>query len=190
MVRPYVLGEGPALAEGGRGRAWPDTLLAALMPLVLMLLASCSRGPTRGEQRKLDQYALTVDTPAGWTGGGAGGTYEFRSPDGTVKLRVAPLEGATSATGLKDAQLLAGTGATATDRAFPTSPTKIGPLSAERGRLTANDGRVYDVVAVQVPRGVVLFQTSVAASRASDGSGDVERLFTALRQSIQFLGGK
>lgn len=175
-MRPHVLGAVPALA--------------ALMPLVLLLLTSCMRGPARGEPRKLDEYALSVETPAGWTGGGAGGTYEFRSPDGTVKLRVAPLEGAQSASGLKDAQLLAGTGAAATERLFPTSPTKIGPLSGERGRFKANDGRIYDVVAVQVTRGVVLFQTSVAAERATDGSGDVDRLFTTVRQSIQLLAAK
>ena len=174
MLRPHVLGGVPALA--------------ALLPLVLLLLVGCARGPTRGEPRKLEEWGLTVETPAGWTGGGAGGTYVFRSPDGTGRLRVAPLDGATSVAGLKDAQLVAGTGATATGRVFPTSPTKIGTLSAERGRFSANDGRVYDVVAVQVPRGVVLFQTSVAADLAADGSGDAERLFTTLRQSIQALG--
>lgn len=164
--------------------------LAVLLPLVLALLVGgCSRGATKGELRKLDEYALVVETPLGWTGGGAGGTYEFRSPDGTGRLRIARLDGVASAVGLKDGQLLAGTGALPSGRQFPNSPTKIGPLSAERGRFTVNDGRIYDVVAVSVPKGgVVLFQASVAAERANEDSAAVERLFTGLRQSIQYTG--
>jgi hypothetical protein len=173
MLRPHVLGGVPA---------W-----AVLWPLILALFAGCGRGQSRGETRKLDEYALTVETPSGWTGGGSGGTYEYRSPDGTGRLRIAPVEGGASLAGLKDAQLLAGTGAQPVTKVFPTSPTKIGTLSAERGRFAANDGRVYDVVAVQTPKGVVLFQTSVSSERASESSADVEKLFTTLRQSIQLM---
>lgn len=165
--------------------------LAALLPLVLALLVgSCSRGPSRGEVRKLDEYALTVETPVGWTGGGAGGTYEFRSPDGTGRLRIARLDGVVSTAGMKDAQLLSGTGAVPSGRQLPTSPTKIGTLSAERGRFAASDGRTYDVVAVATPKGVVLFQASVGAEHATEDAAAVERLFTGLRQSIQYTGAK
>jgi len=83
---------------------------------------------------------------------------------------------------LKDPQLLAGTGATLVSRNLPPSPTRVGKLAAERGRFTCNDGRVYDVVAVQTAKGVLLFQTSVSADRAAEES---ERVFNAIRHSIQ-----
>ncbi len=148
---------------------------------VLLSLAGCGRGDAQGDVRKLAEHGLSVVTPRGWTGGGAGGTYEYRSPDGGAKLRIAPLEGAAVAT-LKDAQLLAGTGVAPTSRDLPPSPTRVGKLPAARGRFTGNDGRVYDVVAVQTSRGVVLFQTSVTTERPAY---DAERLFNAVRQSIQ-----
>ena len=177
----------------GKVRCWmlryvPHGLLGALLSLLpavalLLSLAGCGRGDDRTEIRKLAEHGLSVATPAGWTGGGAGGTYEYRSADGSARLRIAPLEGATATAGLKDAQLLAGTGVTPVSRNLPPSPTRVGALPAERGRFTGNDGRVYDVVAVQTQRGVVLFQTSVTADRAT--SAEVERLFTMVRQSIQ-----
>lgn len=152
---------------------------------VLLSLAGCGRGDERGEVRKLAEHGLSVATPAGWTGGGAGGTYEYRSPDGGAKLRVAPLEGAATTANLKDAQLLAGTGVTPTARNLPPSPTRVGRLPAARGRFTGNDGRIYDVVAVQTSKGIVLFQTSLSAERPAS---DAERLFTSVRQSIQLDG--
>lgn len=160
------------------------TLLSILPAVALLLsLSGCGRGGEPTEIRKLAEYGLSVATPTGWSGGGAGGTYEYRSADGSAKLRIAPLDGVASTVGLKDAQLLAGTGVTPVSRNLPPSPTRVGPLSAERGRFTGNDGRVYDVVAVQTPKGIVLFQTSVTADRAT--SAEVERLFSTVRQSIQ-----
>lgn len=156
------------------------SLLPALA--VLLSLVGCGRGDERADIRKLSEYGLSVATPGGWSGGGAGGTYEYRSPDGGAKLRIAPLEGVAAPTNLKDTQLLAGTGVTPVSRNLPPSPTRVGALPAERGRFTGNDGRVYDVVAVQTAKGVVLFQTSVSADRPT---AEAERLFNAVRQSIQ-----
>lgn len=173
MTRQF-LGSGP----------WLATLAAGLLPILLLLLGGgCSRDAAQGDTRTFAEHGLSVRTPKGWTGGGAGGTYEFRSADGTARLRIGRLDGAAAVGGLKDAQLLAGTGAVATARSLPPSPTKAGPLPAERARFTANDGRIYDVVAVQTSKGVVLFQASVSAEHAS-AEGGVESLFAGIRQSI------
>lgn len=166
--------------------------LAGLLPLVFMLLVGCGRSPPRGEVKRLDAHGIQIETPVGWTGGGAGGIYEFHSPDGTGRVRVAPLEGASSAAGLKDSQLLAGTGATVTKRLLPTSPLKIGQLSGERIRVATSDRRVYEIIALSVPvgerRSVVLIQTSVAADLLEKDPAAVDALFSALRQSIQLVG--
>jgi hypothetical protein len=167
-------------------------VLAGFLPLVLLLLVGCGKSAARGEVKKLDMYAIQLETPAGWTGGGAGGTYEFRSPDGTGRVRVAALEGASSASELKDAQLMAGTGAVATSRVLPASPTRVGPLHGERARFMGSDGRLYDIVALTVPvngkKMVVLVQTSTSAEHASSESSAVESMFSRLRQSIQYIG--
>ena len=156
-------------------------LLRALLPIVLLVIG-CAKPADHGDVRKIEQHGLQVETPRGWTGGGAGGTYEFRSPDGTSRIRIVAVDGPLGS--LKEPQLLSGTGATATSRMLPTSPTRIGSLSAERARFATSDGRVYDVVAVQTARDVVLVQTSVTSERSSSDPEEVERLFRSVRQSI------
>jgi hypothetical protein len=163
------------------------SLLRGLLPFLALLFLGCAKPTEPAETRKLESVGLAIETPAGWTGGGAGGTYEYRSADGTGRVRVARLEGATSPSALKESQLLTGTGAQATSKLFPTSPTKIGALVAERARFSASDGRVYDVVAVQTPHGVLLVQTSVTAERLTQDAEGTERLFTSVRQSIKLL---
>lgn len=166
--------------------------VTGLIPLVLLLLMGCGRSPPRGEVKKLDAHGIQIETPAGWTGGGAGGIYEFHSPDGTGRVRIAPLEGATSATGLKEGQLLAGTGATVTKKLLPTSPLKVGSMTGERIRFATSDRRVYEVLALAVTNGdrrsVVLIQASVSAEYAQQDPAAVEALFSAFRQSIQPVG--
>ncbi|MCU0653844.1 MAG: hypothetical protein MUF64_00660 [Polyangiaceae bacterium] len=166
--------------------------LAGLLPLVMFLLVGCGRSPPRGEVKRIETYHLQLETPAGWTGGGAGGIYEFHSPDGTGRVRIAALEGASSAVGLKDAQWMAGTGATIHKRLLPTSPVKIGALVGERTRVAASDRRVYEIIALSVTLGerkaVVLIQTSVSAEHAEKDPAAVDALFTSLRQSIQASG--
>ncbi len=171
----------------------PMPTLAGLLPLVLFLLVGCTRTAPRVQARRLDLHAIQIETPAGWTGGGAGGTYEFRSPDGAARVRVAALEGAVSATGLKDAQLMAGTGAAVREKIHPASTTRVGELQGERARLRGSDGRVYEVVALAVPqaggrRSVVLVQTSVSAEHASQQASDAEAIFAQIRHSIAHLG--
>jgi hypothetical protein len=166
--------------------------LAGLLPLVMFLLMGCGRSPPRGEVKRIEAHLLQIETPKGWTGGGAGGIYEFHSPDGTGRVRIAGLEGATSAVGLKDAQLLAGTGATVVKRLLPTSPVKIGALVGERIRVATSDHRVYEVIALAAPpggdrKGVVLIQASVSAEHADTAPAAVDALFASLRQSIQTL---
>lgn len=166
--------------------------LAGLLPLVMFFLVGCGRSPPRGEVKRIEAHHLQIETPVGWTGGGAGGTYEFHSPDGTGRVRIAALEGATSATGLKDAQLLSGTGAIVSKRLLPTSPVKIGAMVGERIRVATNDHRVYEVIALAVQSGdrktVVLIQASVSEEHAEKDPAAVDALFTSLRQSIQAMG--
>lgn len=167
--------------------------LIGLLPLILFLLVGCGRSPPRGEVKRLEAYAIQLETPKGWTGGGAGGIYEFHSPDGTGRVRVAPLDGVSTAAGLKESQLLAGTGATVTSKVLPTSPMKIGPVTGERARFAASNGRVYEVIALLVPvsggrKSVVLIQTSVSAEFAQQDPGAADALFASVRQSIQFVG--
>ncbi|MCS6898862.1 MAG: hypothetical protein NZX77_03725 [Polyangiaceae bacterium] len=142
--------------------------------------------------RRIEAHRLQIETPAGWTGGGAGGTYEFHSPDGTGRVRIAGLEGVSGAVGLKESQLLAGTGATVVKRLLPTSPVKIGVLMGERIRVATSDQRVYEVIALAVPVGekkaVVLIQASVSADHAEKEPAAADGLFTMLRQSIRPLG--
>jgi hypothetical protein len=162
--------------------------LPGLLPLLLLLFAGCGRGAPRGETRALEPHGLQVETPGGWTGGGSGGIYEFRSPDGTARVRIGPLEGTMVVGGLKEQQLLSGTGVTSVSRSFPISPTKVGPLVAERGRFITSDGRIYEIVAVQNPgHAVVLIQTSVSGEFAKSAPEDMERIFSNVRQSIQPL---
>jgi hypothetical protein len=167
--------------------------LAGLLPLVMFLLMGCGRSPPRGEARRIEAHHLQIETPAGWTGGGAGGIYEFHSPDGTGRVRIAGLEGASSAVGLKDAQLLSGTGATVVKRLLPTSPVKIGTLVGERIRVATSDHRVYEVIALAVSAGekkaVVLIQASVSSEHAEKEPSAADALFTLLRQSIRPLSG-
>lgn len=167
--------------------------LAGFLPFVLWLLVGC-RGSPQGEVKKLDVYSIQLETPAGWTGGGAGGTYEFRSPDGASRVRIAALDGVASASGLKDAQLMAGTGATITSKVLPASPTRAGALHGERARFIGNDGRLYDIVALTVPfqgkTTVVIIQTSTSAENASQEPVAVDELFSRLRQSIQYTGSE
>lgn len=167
--------------------------LTGLLPMVLLLLMGCGRSPPRGEIKRVDAYGIQLETPSGWTGGDAGGVYEVHSPDGTGRVRIAPLEGVSSASGLKEGQLLSGTGATVTRRLLPTSPVKIGPMVGERARFATSDRRVYEVIALLVPlgnerKGVVLIQTSVSAEVAERDPSAVDALFSSLRQSIQFIG--
>jgi len=166
--------------------------LTGLLPLVLLLLMGCGRSPPRGEVKRIDAHGIQLETPAGWTGGGAGGIYEFHSPDGTGRVRIAPLEGASGATGLKEGQLLSGTGATVVKKLSPTSPVKVGSMTGERVRFSTSDRRVYEVVALAVSSGadrrVILIQTSISAEHAERDPGAADALFAALRQSIQPVG--
>jgi hypothetical protein len=170
--------------------------LAGLLPFFVLLSVACTRSSSPApETRALDRYALRLDTPAGWTGGGAGGTYEYHGPDGVGRVRVGRLEGASAVAGLKDAQLLAGTGASPAARVAAPSPTKVGPLAALRARFSGTDGREYDVVAVQLPAAagapptVVLVQTSVTADYLAGHGAAVEALFALVRQSLHYDGG-
>lgn len=166
--------------------------LAGLLPLVMFFLVGCGRSPPRGETKQIDAHHLQIETPVGWTGGGAGKTYEFHSPDGTGRVRIAALEGATSAIGLKEAQFLTGTGATVRKKLLPTSPIKVGTMMGERIRVATSDHRIYEVIALAVSMGdrktVVLIQTSVSEEHAEADPAAVEALFTSLRQSIQPMG--
>ncbi|HEU4412745.1 MAG TPA: hypothetical protein VFS43_46305 [Polyangiaceae bacterium] len=170
-------------------------LAGLLAPFFMLFSVACSRSSSPGpEPRALERYALRLDTPAGWTGGVAGGTYEYHSPDGLGRVRVGRLEGATGVAGLKDVQLMAGTGASPSARIAAPSPTKVGPLPALRARFSGGDGRVYDVVAVQLPGApgappsVVLVQTSVTADYAAEHNAAVESLFALVRQSLRYEG--
>ncbi|HEU4535826.1 MAG TPA: hypothetical protein VFS00_16990 [Polyangiaceae bacterium] len=165
--------------------------LAGLLPFFMLFSVACARSSSSPpEARALERYALRLETPAGWTGGVAGGTYEYHSPDGVGRVRVSRLEGAAAVAGLKDAQLMAGTGASPSARIAAPSAAKVGPLPALRARFAGSDGRVYDVVAVQVPAAggpaVVLVQTSVPAGDAEHRAG--ESLFALVRQSLRYEG--
>lgn len=170
-------------------------LAGLLAPFFMFFSVACSRSSAPGpEPRALERYALRLETPAGWTGGVAGGTYEYHSPDGLGRVRVARLEGASSVGSLKDLQLMAGTGASPSARIAAPSSTKVGPLSAVRARFSGTDGRVYDVVAVQLPAAagappsVVLVQTSVTSDYAAEHGATVESLFALVRQSLRYEG--
>lgn len=160
--------------------------LAGFLPLVLLLLTGCAKAPSSGPAQKLGEHGVEITLPSGWTGGRAGGTYEFRSPDGGGRVRVGKLEGATTASGLKDAQLLSGTGATAVKRVLPPSPHKVGALVGERAQFVGGDGRLYEVLALLVPKhGVVLVQTSVPDGEAgAEGSG-ADALFSKIRHGVR-----
>jgi hypothetical protein len=170
-------------------------LAGLLAPFFMLFSVACTRSaPPEPEPRSLARYALRLETPAGWTGGVAGGTYEYHSPDGLGRVRVARLEGAAAVAGLKDLQLMAGTGASPAARIAAPSPTKVGPLAALRARFSGSDGRVYDVVAVQLPAAagapasVVLVQTSVTSDYAAEHNAAVESLFALVRQSLRYEG--
>lgn len=170
---------------------WPGLrLIAGILPVLLVMLAVACKGSSHPtELRRLDPYPLQLDTPAGWTGGGAGGTLEFHGPDGSGRVRVGRLEGAVTLQGLRDAQLLSQTGANLTDVHAKASPTRINGVPALRARLAASDGRVYEVVAVQLPGvGVVLVQASLPADAAADEGGEGARLFSVVRQSLKYTG--
>ncbi len=170
--------------------------LTGLLPFFMLFSVACARSSSPApESRTLERYALRLETPAGWTGGVAGGTYEYHSPDGVGRVRVSRLEGATNVAALKDLQLMAGTGASPAARVAAPSPTKVGPLPALRARFTGSDGRVYDVVAVQLPPSapgappsVALVQTSVTADYAAEHNAAVESLFALVRQSLRYEG--
>jgi len=154
-----------------------------------MLSVSCKGAARPSDLRKLEPYALQVETPAGWTGGGAGGTFEFHGPDGAGRVRVGKLEGITSLNGLREGQLLAQTGASVADVQSKPSPAKINGISALRGRLLGSDRRVYEVVAIQLPGvGIVLVQASLPADAASDDAGEGAKLFALVRQSLRYTG--
>ena len=170
---------------------WPGLrLLVGVLPaLLVMLSVSCKSSSQPTDLRKLEPYALQLETPSGWTGGGAGGTFEFHAPNGAGRVRVGKLEGVTSLNGLREAQLLAQTGATVTDVQSKPSSAKINGTSALRGRILGSDRRVYEVVAVQLPGvGIVLVQASFPVDTASDEGGDGANLFALVRQSLKYTG--
>ncbi len=170
---------------------WPGLrLLVGVLPaLLVMLSVSCKSTSQPTDIRKLEPYALQLETPSGWTGGGAGGTFEFHGPDGAGRVRVGKLEGVTSLSGLRDAQLLAQTGASVTDVQSKPSPAKINGISALRGRLLGSDRRVYEIVAIQLPdTSIILVQASLPVDAATDDAGNGAKLFALVRQSLKYTG--
>jgi hypothetical protein len=153
-----------------------------------MLAVSCKGSSQPTELRKLEPYALQLETPVGWTGGGAGGTFEFHGPDGAGRVRVGKLEGISSLSAIRDGQLLAQTGANVADVQAKASPAKINGVPALRARLLGTDRRVYEVVAIQMPgAGIILVQASLPESAAADDA-DGARIFALVRQSLKYTG--
>jgi hypothetical protein len=107
-------------------------------------------------------------------------------------VRIARLEGATTVSGLKDLHMLAGTGTSPSSRPFPLSPTKIGGSPALRARYGTKDGRLYEVIALQVGApgatpSVVLVQISVSADAAERPGSTAEKDIGTIRNSIRPL---
>jgi hypothetical protein len=170
---------------------WPGLrLLVGVLPALLVMLTVSCKGPSQPtELRRLEPYGLQLEIPVGYTGGGAGGTFEFHGPDGAGRVRVAKLEGVTTVQGLRDAQLLANTGASVADVMSKPSPAKISGAPAIRGRLLGSDRRVYEVVAIQLPGvGVVLVQSSLPVETTADDADEGTRLFAVVRQSLKYTG--